>query len=353
MVSGIVAVVTPHRQNRRQVSRSLHSGGIECHFFDRIDGLDDIAALRPAITIVDCDAFEPDQTLAAVRRLDGICSVVLLSSSADKSQLLHLIQQHDIGNLVAKHGAIRAVYPMLDERELLVTCEKVLKRNIFGIEKYVGSWGVVLHRTTLTKLADKPAVLQKFEQFLNGLDVPETITQGIITVAEELILNAVIHAPRNPDGTPKYEHIGPRPDLVLEPNEAVNIAWGCDGQRLMLSVTDNFGRLEKTTLRSYLTRAFEGVQLQTETKASGAGLGLSMSLRSIHQLIFNIQDQKRTEVIAGWYLRVNSAGEFRQVGKSLNVFWLPKDSVPKEEGVESKRAAAVSATGDGTLHSPP
>jgi len=334
MVSGIVAVVTPHRQNRRQVSRSLHSGGIECHFFDRIDAVDQIVAIRPAITVVDCDAFEPDQTLAAVRRLDGICSVVLLSSSADKSQLLQLLQQHDIGNLVAKHGAIRAVYPMLDERELLVTCEKVLKRNIFGIEKYVGSWGVVLHRTTLTKLADKSAVLQKFEQFLVGLDVPETITQGIITVAEELILNAVIHAPRLPDGSPKYEHVGPRPDLVLDPGEEVHIAWGCDGQRLMLSVTDNFGRLEKATLRSYLTRAFEGVQLQPENKASGAGLGLSISLRSIHQLIFNIQDQKRTEVVAGWYLRVNSAGEFRQVGKSLNVFWLPKDSVPKEDSAD-------------------
>ena len=333
MIIGTVAVVTPHRQNRRQVARSLHSGGITAQFFDRIEAVDEILAAKPEITIVDCDAYDPEATLVTVRKLDGVCSVVLLSSSADKSQLMTLIQQHDIGNLVAKHGAIRAVYPMLDERELLVTCEKVLRRNIFGIEKYVGSWGVVLHHVTLTKLAEKGAVLGKFEGFLNALDVPETITQGIITVAEELILNAVIHAPRNPDGSAKYEHIGPRADLVLDKSEEVNISYGCDGQRLMLSVSDNFGRLEKRTLRSYLTRAFEGVQLQTEDKASGAGLGLSMSLRSIHQLIFNIQDQKRTEVIAGWYLRVNSAGEFRQVGKSLNVFWLSKDSVPKTESV--------------------
>ena len=329
MIRGIVAVVTPHRQNRRQVARSLHSGGITAHFFDRIDVADEILALTPGITIIDCDAFDPPDALATIRRLDGHCSVVLLSSSSDKSQLLNLIQQHDIGNLVAKHGAIRAVYPMLDERELLVTCEKVLRRNIFGIEKYVGSWGVVLHNITLTKLADKTAALAKFETFLNELDVPETITQGIITVAEELILNAVIHAPRDENGAPKYEHIGPRPDLVLAPNEHVQISYGCDGQRLMLSVTDNFGRLEKRTVREYLTRAFENTQLRTEDKASGAGLGLSMALRSIHQLIFNIQDRRRTEVIAGWYLRVNSTGEFRQVGKSLNVFWLPKDSVPK------------------------
>jgi hypothetical protein len=341
MISCDVAVVTPHRQNRRQVARALHSAGITAHFFDRIEVLDQILALRPSITIVDCDAYDPEQTLATVRGLDGKSSVVLLSSSADKSQLLQLVHQHDIGNLVAKHGAIRAVYPMLDERELLVTCEKVLKRNIFGIEKYIGSWGVVLHHIPLRKLADKPGVLSRFEQYLNDLDVPETITQGIITVAEELLLNAVIHAPRNPDGTPKYEHIGPRPDLVLEPHEEVTISYGCDGQRLMLAVSDNFGRLEKRTLRSYLARAFERTQLQTEDKTSGAGLGLSMSLRSIHQLVFNIQDQRRTEVIAGWYLRVNSAGEFRQVGKSLNVFWLPKDSLPKVEGAESPTLATT------------
>jgi len=344
MVSAVVAVVTPHRQNRRQVARALHSGGISCHFFDSVGAVDEIIALKSEITIIDCDAYSPEDTLTTVRRLDGHSSVVLLSASADKSQLLSLIQQHDLGNLVAKHGAIRAVYPMLDERELLVTCEKVLRRNIFGIEKYVGSWGVVLHHATLSKLRDKVEVLGQFEAFLNGLDVPETITQGIVTVAEELILNAVIHAPRDAAGKPRYEDIGPRADLVLAPGEEVQITYGCDGQRLMLSVTDNFGGLQKNTLRGYLTRAFEGVQLHTEDKASGAGLGLSMALRSIHQLIFNIQDQRRTEVIAGWYLRVNSAGEFRQVGKSLNVFWLPKDSVPKADSAPLVDASGHSET---------
>ena len=336
-MGSVVAVITPHRQNRRQIARALHSGGIEPCFFEQIGdaAIDDILARAPGITILDCDAFDPAHTLAAVRRLEGKSSVVLLSSSADKSQLLALIQQHDIANLVAKHGAIRAVFPMLDERELLVTCEKVLRRHIFGVDKYVGSWGVVLHRFTLTRLAQKTELLGRFEAYLTGLDVPETIVQGIVTVAEELLLNAVIHAPRNPDGSAKYEQIGPRADLVLEPGEEVQVSYGCDGQRLMVSVSDNFGRLEKRTLRSYLTRAFDGALLQPEEKISGAGLGLSMALRSIHQLIFNIQDQRRTEVIAGWYLRVNTAGEFRQVGKSLNVFWLPKDSVPRaDEAVE-------------------
>jgi hypothetical protein len=46
----------------------------------------------------------------------------------------------------------------------------------------------------------------------------------------------------------------------------------------------------------------------------------------MHQLVFNVQDKVRTEAIAGWYLRVQSAQEFKLVGKSLNVFWLPTEA---------------------------
>jgi hypothetical protein len=257
-----------------------------------------------------------------------------MSVSASTAPLIALLSKHEIGNLIAKHGALRAVYPVLDERELLVTCEKVIRRDIFGITKYVGSWGIRLHSSVLRSLADKGTVLERFETYLVALDCPETIIQSIVTVGEELILNAVVHAPRTKDGTSKYASIGPQPGLVLEPEEYVQVSYGCDGQRLMLSVSDNFGMLERKTLHSYLSRGIEG-RLTPEVKPSGAGLGLTLSLRGVHQLIFNIQDHVRTEVIAGWYLRVNSSGEFRQIAKSLNVFWLPKDSVPAVLGDDS------------------
>ena len=332
MIGTRIAVLTTQRHTRRQIARALGSGGIEVCFLSTAEELDQNLE-HANLIVVDCEGNDIATLEAALERLNAAKHappVVMLSIGSENGRLLELVHRHEISNLVAKHGAIRAVHPVVDERELLVTCEKVIRRNIFGIDKYVGSWGIVLHRAVVTGLADKVSVLNRFERFLIELDTPRSVIPNMVTVAEELIINAVVHAPHDESGQPKYESRGPAEDLVLEPHEYVDVTYACDGQRLMLSVTDRFGRLAKKTLYNYLTRGMSD-GIEPELKPGGAGLGLSLSFRSIHQLIFNIQDSVRTEVIAGWYLRVTTAGEFRQVGKSLNLFWLGRDSQPLEE----------------------
>lgn len=328
-LSGRISAFTTHRPTQRQIARALTSGGYSLNFLKNEDEIaQSLKTGEHDALVLDCDNGGGD---IAVRALGLLASmerrppIILLSVAANKGPILELISKFDLSNLVAKHGALRAVYPVVDEHELLVTCNKVILRDIFGIDKYVGLWGVKLFRTVLTGLDDKKALLSRFEQYVRELDCPSWIVSDILTVADELIINAIVHAPIGPDGAPKYEAAGPTPGLRLEPGEFVEVAYGCDGQRLMLSVSDNFGRLTKRTLYDYLARSFATDHLVPETKASGAGLGLTMTYRAIHQLIFNIQDRVRTEAIAGWFIRVNSGTEFRQVGKSLNVFWLPKD----------------------------
>jgi hypothetical protein len=329
-----------HRQTRRQIARALHAGGITVHFTERLDEMSTLLQrARPNLIVIDCnnEMNMVEGFITHLNRMNEHPPVVMLSLGDETGALLNLVERHDIGNLVAKHGAIRAVYPVFDERELLVTCEKVLRGNIFGIEKYVGSWGVVLHRAVITSTTEKAPFLSQFEQYLVDLDCPQSVVPGIVTVAEELMLNAIIHAPHHADGTPKYEHIEPSTDLFLESHEHVHVVYGCDGVRLMLSVSDNFGRLDRHTLYKYLSRSFNAQQ-SPELKPSGAGLGLSLAFRSIHQLIFNIQEGVRTEVIAGWYLRIASASEFRQVGKSFNLFWLPVVSQADERATGQRCA---------------
>jgi hypothetical protein len=328
MIGTTIMVLTTHRQTRRQIARALMSAGSTTRFAESVAELNDaIGKYRPSLVILDSDDPEAVESVLASANGEGPGPVVLLSISKDKRPLANLLERHDLSNLVAKHGAIRASYPSLDERELVVTCEKVLQRDIFGIDKYIGNWGVVLHYANITSPKDKAPFLERFEDYLNGLDCPKSVVPDIITVADELIMNAIVHAPRDEEGKPKYEDFRGASNIVLAPHEFVQVAFGSDGQRLMISVADNFGTLDKKKVHAYLSRAF-GPPLVPEAKPSGAGIGLSMSFRSIHQLIFNVQESKRTEAIAGWYLDVNTGAEFRQVGKSLNLFWLPESSKP-------------------------
>jgi CheY-like chemotaxis protein len=330
-VSGrFVVSLSKQQQTRRQIARALQAIGVEVEFVKTAPEIWQCIDRRapPSLIIFDCDEDEAQfegllAGLAGSGGSGGSVPVILLSTTWDKTPLLELVRRYDMGGLVAKHMALRAAHPMLDERELSVTCEKVLRREIFGIDKYIGAFGVIKHRATIDSIASKASFLAQFEQYIAGLECPSAVVPEIVTVADELILNAVIHAPRLPDGTPKYEAEGATAGLVLEPHEHIEIAYGCDGRYVMVSVSDNFGRLERSTLYNYLSRRFQGQQVAVEHKPSGAGLGLSFAARSIHQLVFNIHDTVRTEVIAGWYLRVQNAREFAQVEKSLNVFRLP------------------------------
>lgn len=324
MPGKLVAVVSDSRPIRRQIARTMSAAAAEVAFLPAASAGWEGLARPPDLLVFDCDnEGAAGQLEACGTALDPV-PVVLISMGPQQQGLLRLLERFEINNLLAKRGAIRAIFPALDERELLVTCEKVIRRDIFGIDKYIGSWGIVLQREVVRALADKGPVLVRFARYLQGLDVPRHLQPAMVTVAEEFILNAIVHAPHDANGKPRYEHLGPKHPIVLEPNEYVEVTYGCDGQHLMVSVADNFGRLARKTLFEYLSRGLAG-ELQVEEKTSGAGLGLSLSATSIHQLIFNVQECVRTEAIAGWDLRANSVGEFRQLGRSLNVFWLPRE----------------------------
>jgi hypothetical protein len=327
VVPSFIGVITSLPQTRRQIARALYSGGMELRFTERPSEISHyLANDRPELMIVDVDSLEGpavDQVLAALANAQRKVPAILLSLGSDKESLLSLLRRYDLGNLVAKHGAIRAVYPVLDERELLVTCNKVVRADLFGLEKYIGSWSVKIHEFPVRSMAEKYRVMSEFEGFLTDIEVPQVVVPDMITVADELMLNAIVHAPRKQDGTPKYEDRGPDPKLELTAEEQVDVQFACDGQRLMLSVSDRFGTLGRDTVYNYLAKAFGAAKQRVEQKTSGAGLGLSMSFRRVHQMVFNIHELVRTEVIAGWYLRVESASEFRQVSKSMNLFWLP------------------------------
>ena len=322
MLEAPVLALSLERNTRRQIARALFAGGLGVQFATDPATLTQHPA---ALLILDADAFSPDALTHSLQErfaTQGQTPVVLVAQTVDGTSFLGLLQHADIDNVIAKHGTSKDAHRPLDEHELLVTCHKILGQDIFGIEKYLGAWGIEIHTSVLSAVADKASFLLAFDEYLRALDCPPVLVPEVLTVADELILNAMVHAPRDPHGAPKYESTGPVAGLVLTPREHVTVRYGCDGRHLMVSISDNFGMLEKATVRRYLGRLLDSQMLTAEAKASGAGLGLSISFQSVHQLIYNVQPAVRTEVIAGWNLRTTSVARFRAEQKSLNFFWL-------------------------------
>ena len=246
-------------------------------------------------------------------------SPLLLAYEPESTHVPQLLGQ-GLNNLIARHGGLTATQELVDEQELIVTCQKLLTQDIFGLEKYLATWGVCVHETNITSTDSKAQAMEELEAFLEHIDCHGTIIPAISLVADELLMNAIFNAPIE-GGVRKYSTIDRSHPLVLGPAEQVRFRYACDGKYVAVSVSDNFGSLDREVVIRYLEQAFIGKRAQIEQKQGGAGIGLYLVFNSITQLVFNIEEDQQTEVIAMFYIR-SGARTFRTSGRSLNLFFL-------------------------------
>src|SRR6185503_5841871 len=132
-------------------------------------------------------------------------------------------------------------------------------------------------------------------------------TVGLVeSIADELITNAIYHAPR-------------RQPVTLEEHEVGHLEIACDGNYLAIAQRDPFGSLTQDTIVSYLNRCLVHRSPFDGEGSSGAGIGLYRVFQSLSKFIVNIDPGKRTEVIALIDLRVTMK-KFRQMPKSFHIF---------------------------------
>jgi hypothetical protein len=256
---------------------------------------------------------------------DTIC--LMVCQEYDSPFLLKLLEDGNLNNLIARHGGVSTLDDVIDETELMVTCQKLFRRDIFGLEKYLATWGIKVYEKEIESTEQKYRVMEDLDQFLGVIDCQGAIQNAVLLVADELIMNAIFNAPRDADGGAKYAHRRRNEKLELETSERVRVRWACDGKYVAVSVTDQFGALDRNVIIDYLTRCFgPGGAVMREGGGPGAGLGLYMVFNSITQLTFNIASGIATEVIALFYIRRGSR-VFKASGRSLNIFILKGDFV--------------------------
>jgi len=238
---------------------------------------------------------------------------LVLHTTARTEDFLPLMEERRfLRNMIAKNEQ------PLETDELIITAEKILRRDIFGLQKYM-MWGIEPFRVRIVDSALKPQYIREVTHYATLLGCNARTVEMIETVVDELVTNAIYNAPRSADGKAKYATLSRREAVVLEEHEVGELQFACDGDYIAIAQIDPFGSLTQHTVVSYLNRCLSKGPEQFSDASGGAGIGLFRIFQSLSKFVINIDPGRKTEVITLIDLRL-SMRNFRRASKSFHIF---------------------------------
>ena len=190
---------------------------------------------------------------------------------------------------VAKEQMITNIIPKtvpFNFMELESIVNGLLTEDVFGISRYLLEGGELLNHYYIRSTMEGR---ETREQIINLFNKRFGTSGDMKLILDEIITNAIYHAPVLQDGTEKYQEFS---DVTLEPHEYVYVECGYDREKYGVAVTDFQGRLTKETVLYKIDRQITGEGLLDDS-----GRGIHMSRLFADRLIINIEPNKRTEVI--------------------------------------------------------
>lgn len=302
-----IIIVHADRRTQRIVQRVLGAGGY------RIEVADDVAQaerllghMSPVLIVVDGEIVlggRGDAFFAAAAARGTEACIALLGDHAYQ-QMPRILRMGSVTNLL--------VHPMpLLAEELTVTAHKLIRRDLFGLEKYL-LWGTVAERAVLTRASHRAALVERVAESVRNTGQSPRVASMAMLISDELLSNAVHNAPVDSDGVFYRRELSRDAELELDDRHQVGLRWACDARYLAIEVTDSFGSFDRSTILGSLSKS------QVNTSGGGAGMGISLSYRSCDHLVFNLAPGKRTEIIA--LINVRHPPLERGPASSYNIF---------------------------------
>ena len=230
------------------------------------------------ISDVNMPGMKGPEFLSSVKRLRPETHTALITAYNIDSYI-RLAREWGVFNIIPKTTPFNFL-------ELGSMIESLLTKNIFGLHRYL-----LPDHTPLSSFCIRSS--------LEAKDVREAVTDlleeklgtsgNMKLVMDEIITNAVYHAPRYPDGSKKYEEFV---EVHLQPDEYVYVECANDAEKYGISITDNKGRLTKDTVLYKIDRQIAG-----EGILDDSGRGIHMSRLFSDRMIINIAPNSKTEFI--------------------------------------------------------
>jgi len=276
---------------RQVVSAALERAGVAVEHRDGVP--DDTEGV--ALLVVDRATRE--QAGDALRGASA--PVVVVGDDLDDDGLITLMIQAPVSHLVGDPASA----------DLGITSEKLVSGDLFGLEKYLAP-GTRVGERAINDEAGKRAAIAEVCAWAEGAGARRPIVHRLASVVDELLMNALIDAPR--ESQPTLGTIDPLQQCAL-------LRWASDGTHLAVSVTDGFGALRQRDVIDHVRRARDE-RGRPNPDDPGAGLGLYLVLANVASLIVNVDPGRRTEVVCLFELVRGSRRAIRSGVRSLHVF---------------------------------
>lgn len=302
-----IIIVHPDRKTQRVVQRVLGAGGYRIEMADDISQAERmIGHMSPVLLVVDGEfvlSGRADSFFAAAAARGTEACITLLDDRAHQ-HMPRILSLGAITNLL--------VHPMpLLAEELIVTAHKLIRRDLFGMEKYL-LWGTAPDRAVLTKASHRSALVERVADAVRNTGQSPRVASMAMLITDELLSNAVHNAPVDGDGVYYRRELARDIEIELDERHHVELRWACDARYLAIEVTDRFGSLDRTTILRSLSKS------DVRETGGGAGMGIALTYRSCDHLVFNLAPGRRTEIIA--LVNVRHPPLERVPASSYNIF---------------------------------
>lgn len=197
---------------------------------------------------------------------------------------VRMAKNNDISNIISKSTPFN-----FDEFNSVV--KNLVTEQIFGLENYMLPDFQILGEYSISNSSQINEVEDCVVSIISKFHKVEPFVNILL---EELITNAIYHAPVDEHGKEKYEK---HSRVLLDESEAVKLVVGRDLEKYGVSVMDTSGKLTKQQVLYRIDRHIHGEGLLDEN-----GRGLHMSRIYSDRFVINIKKDTATEAIFMNYL---------------------------------------------------
>jgi anti-anti-sigma regulatory factor/anti-sigma regulatory factor (Ser/Thr protein kinase) len=148
----------------------------------------------------------------------------------------------------------------------------------------------------ITSSSKKATYIDQLLDAARAEGVRQRALRALAELAEEMIMNAIFHAPIDENGQPRYAHLSRETEVVLPAGEEPVLSWLIGKRYIAVSIRDPFGSLSPQEIFNRISGK-DCIANLNETM-EGAGVGLRIMSRSAQHLVFTICPGNWCEVLA-------------------------------------------------------